>query len=88
MKSPRIIVTIDRLVLRGFPAEQRSAISAGLTGELERQLRSVPPQAFSSRASAVLDAGTVQPQRRPDGIGVSAARNILARLHPRSGPKP
>ena len=34
---PRINVTIDRLVLRGFPADQRDAIAAALAAELRQQ---------------------------------------------------
>lgn len=80
--SPRVNVTIDRLVLRGFAPGDRDDIAAGLETELARQLAD-PAYAGSlarNRADAVLKAGTVGRQRDARGIGAAAARTVVAGL--------
>jgi hypothetical protein len=75
---PRINVTIDRLVLRGFAPEQRDGIAQGLEAELRRQLGD-PTQAAlfaHSRSDAVLRAGTVRGRHDAHAIGAAAARRI------------
>ncbi len=79
-RPPRITLTIDRLVLRGFSPRQRDAIAGALQAELQRQLAD-PAQAemlTRSRATPALKAGTIGPQSDWRGIGTQAAGKILA----------
>jgi hypothetical protein len=79
-RPPRVNVTIDRLVLRGFAAEQRDAIAAGLTKELSERL-SDPARAQqfgSSRSLASLRAApmNVASPATPQAIGAQAGRRL------------
>jgi hypothetical protein len=81
MKVPRVVVTIDRLVLRGFRAADRDAIAASLSAELQRRFGDafVSHEIGASRAVASLAAKAVRvtagaPSR---AVGTNAARNIV-----------
>lgn len=80
-RRPRVNVTIDRLVLRGFAPEQRGAIAAALTRELSAQLGDpATQQPGPSRALASLRAGAMNfaSPATPQAIGAEAGR-MLAR---------
>ncbi|MBR0713549.1 hypothetical protein [Bradyrhizobium liaoningense] len=78
---PRCVhVTIDRLVLRGFPPDQRDAIAAGLTQELVAQLSS-PATARQLRVSCSLASLRTAPVQlatsaTPQAIGIGAGRRL------------
>jgi hypothetical protein len=83
---PRIVVTIDRLVLRGFPATQRDAIAAGVVAELQRQL-STPAaggQFGDSRSLVSLRAKpmTLATAAKPQQIGAQAGRQLARSIRP------
>ena len=77
---PRVVVTIDRLVLRGFRAADREGIAAALSAELQRRVG----EAVASRQigpSRALASVTAKPVRATAGaaarsLGTSAARSI------------
>lgn len=82
----RVIVHVERLVLRGFGHEERHAVAAGLERELGRLL--AEPGAADrmarlghiahlrpSRISVAADVGS-------HGMGVAAARAIDRKAHP------
>jgi hypothetical protein len=83
-RPQRVHVTIDRLVLRGFPAEQRDAIVAGLTRELVAKLGNpaAAQQLRVSRSLALLRTPPVQlatsatPLAIGEGAGQRLARSI------------
>jgi hypothetical protein len=85
-RPQRVHVTIDRLLLRGFPPEQRDAIAAGLTRELVAQLSdpATTQQLRVSRSLASLRTAPVQlarsatPQAIGEGAGRRLARSILS----------
>jgi hypothetical protein len=83
---PRIVVTIDRLVLRGFPAAQRDAIAAGLVAELHKQF-SAPASGGQFRDSRSLASLRAKPMTlataiKPQQIGAQAARQLARSIHP------
>lgn len=71
--TPRSIrVTIDRLVLRGFPPHQRDAIAAALIAELEREL---------GLSTGTLGSSRSEHRMRPAPLklaGTSSAKDIGA----------
>ncbi|MES1149588.1 MAG: hypothetical protein ABUL53_10430 [Bradyrhizobium guangdongense] len=83
-RPQRVQITIDRLVLRGFPPEQRDAITAGLTRQLVAQLGNpaTAQQLRVSRSLASLRTAPVQlgtsatPQAIGEGAGRRLARSI------------
>jgi hypothetical protein len=78
-RPQRVRVTIDRLVLRGFPPEQRDAIAAGLIGELQLQFADAAVQGMGgSRSVASLRAEPLRPVRgaEPRRIGAQAGRQL------------
>lgn len=79
-RPPRVNVTIDRLVLRGFPPAQRDAIAAGLVGQLQRQFADVASvkDIGGSRSVASLRAEPLRPSRgaAPGQIGAQAGRQL------------
>jgi hypothetical protein len=79
-RPPRVRITIDRLVLRGFAAEQRDAIAAALTTELTDRLSDpANAQQFgSSRSLASLRAAPISlaSPATPKAIGMQAARRL------------
>jgi hypothetical protein len=78
-RPPRVNVTIGRLVLRGFAAEQRDAIAAALTDELQRQFSDrAAVQEFGSRSVALLRAAPIRVARgaEPRQIGAQAGRRL------------
>lgn len=79
-RPPRVNVTIDRLVLRGFAADQRDAIAAALTRELSDRL-SEPASAHQfgpSRSQTSLRAAPVNltAPAAPQAIGMQAGRRL------------
>jgi hypothetical protein len=82
-RVPRQInVTIDRLVLRGYPPEQRDAITAGLQAELRRHFAELPDHALERhRSQAALRADPFPAPSQPQALGSAAARQIAAGLH-------
>mgnify|MGYP001311031986 FL=1 len=81
MSTPRIKVTIDALVLRGFAPEQRQALTAGLQAELGRLLadRQTAAAFGNSRSVESLPDGRlrVAAGTSPQRIGSLAARHIV-----------
>ncbi len=78
-RAPRVNVTIDRLVLRGFAAEQRDAIAAALTQELSDRLSEPGAQQFAaSRSLASLRAAPISlgSPATPQAIGAQAGRRL------------
>ena len=78
--SRRVRLRIDRLVLNGYPPEQRAAIAAGLRRELAERLAA--PGALPAAGVRVprVDAGVVPPAAVPEATGERAARAIVGRL--------
>jgi len=80
----RVVVHIDRLVLKGFPHEDHLAISSGLRTELERLL--AEPRAVARLTNGGdtqrLQAGKVGVEHAttPQSVGTQAARGIAWRL--------
>jgi hypothetical protein len=84
MMPKNIHVTIDRLVLGGFPAEQRDGIAAALTATLKREL-SEPGSvsAFGgSRSERRLTPAALKFERAASAgeIGTSAGRGLARSL--------
>jgi hypothetical protein len=82
MTPKSIRVTIDRLVLRGFPAHQRDAIAAALIAELERELGRAPGTLGASRSEHNVRAA---PLKLTGGsgakeIGAAAGRGLARSL--------
>ncbi len=79
-RPPRVNVTIDRLVLRGFAADQRDAIAAGLQAELRKQLGdpAIGGQLGGSRSLASLQQTpiTLGAAAKPQQIGTQAGRRL------------
>jgi len=83
-RAPRVRVTIDRLVLRGFRAEQRDAVAAALQAELQRQFG----DSFTLQAlGASRSIGSLSPKpinmpatAAPRTIGTQAARRLVRSL--------
>jgi hypothetical protein len=78
-RPPRVNVSIDRLVLRGFAADQRDAIAAALVGELQRQFSDrAAVHEFESRSVASLRAEPMRVARgaEPRQIGAQAGRRL------------
>lgn len=82
----RVIVHIDRLVLKGFRPEDRHAIAAGLQRELAMLF--ADPQAFRQLTSrgdlSRLRVGGVRIDQglKPQGVGVEMARGIGREMTP------
>jgi hypothetical protein len=78
-RNPRVDVTIGRLVLHGFPAEQREAIAASLQESLRRQFAD-PALAREVGGSRHVAALRTRPIAADGGgarrIGAGAAREI------------
>lgn len=79
-RPQRVNVTIDRLVLRGFAADQRDAIAAGLLAELQKQLGdpAIGGQFGDSRSLASLQQRpiTLAAAAKPQQIGAQAGRRL------------
>jgi len=77
-RAQRVHVTIDRLVLRGFPPEQRDLIAAGLTRELIAQFSTNAQQFHASRSVASLRAApaNLAAPATPQAIGALAGRRL------------
>ncbi len=76
----RVTVHIDRLVLRGFAREDRDAIAAGLSAELERLL-AAPDLARGlmgrdGLARVRIGAVPIGPGSPPTEVGAQTARGI------------
>lgn len=81
----RVRVTIDRLVLNGFPAAQRDAIAASLVAELERQLTEDAHQHGSFDQGRAVAVQRLPPLRPAQGasatdVGTSAAQSVARSL--------
>jgi hypothetical protein len=80
LTMPRVTVTIDRLVLRGFAPEQRDSIAAGLVAELQIQFgaSATGGQFGDSRSLASLQAkpAALPAAAKPQQIGAHAARAL------------
>lgn len=77
MKATRIHLTIDRVVLRGIPREQRDALMSGLHSELSRLL--VAPdfaQGLQGHHVASVRSSEVRTAAGPDELGKQAAQRI------------
>ena len=82
MTPKSIRVTIDRLVLRGFPAHQRDAIAAALIAELERELGYAPATLGSSRSEHMVRAAPLKVRGGSSArdIGAAAGRGLARSL--------
>jgi hypothetical protein len=82
----RVVLHIDRLVLRGFDPGQRHAVAQGLQVELARQLGEPgAAQQWVSRGDvAQVAAGVVRvpPGTQPAGVGAQAARGMAGERRP------
>ena len=82
----RVIVHIDRLVLRGVARGAERAVAEALRSALARQLAHATAQALSGwHATPRIDAGTVRvgATTTPERVGAAAGRAIAGRLVPR-----
>lgn len=83
-RAPQVHLSIDRLVLRGFRAEQRDGIAAALSAELHRVLadsgvlRSIG--ASRSLTSLRSDPVHLTASAGPRGIGARAAQGLVRSL--------
>ena len=79
MKAPRVHLNIDRLVLNGVAAEQRQAVVAALTAELQRRL-AIPGGVAALGADRHLAKLRTEPLRVSGvsgaALGSAAARGI------------
>jgi len=80
-RPQRVHVTIDRLVLRGFPPEQRDVIAAGLRRELIA-LFAAPERRHAFGTSRSVDKlrperFAMAPTSTPGNVGAAAARRIF-----------
>lgn len=77
----RIVLHIDRLVLRGFDRDDQAGIAEGLRAELGRLLATpeVARQLRSRHGVPALKVGAVRIQAgtQPTAIGAQAARGIV-----------
>jgi hypothetical protein len=81
----RVIVHIDRLVLKGFRYEDRHSLSEGLREELSRLLLAEPNAAahFVSRGNLPrlkVDGVRIEPAAKPSAIGAQVARGIAREI--------
>jgi hypothetical protein len=78
--TPRVTVTIDSLVLRGFAREQRDGIAAGLVAELQSQFgdSGTGGQFGDSRSLASLQQRpmTLSAAAKPQQIGAQAGHQL------------
>lgn len=61
-----IVIEIDRLVLHGIQADDRRAVVAALTAELERSFVGATDLPGTDRALARVDAGTIAVGGKPN----------------------
>jgi len=83
----RIVLTIDRLVLRGFEAGERNALVAGLESKLSQLLADPATREAwtSSRRTPVLRLGQMPLAPGPSGarkFGQSVAASVARNLRP------
>jgi hypothetical protein len=80
----RIVLQIDRLVLRGFRAEERAGVGEGLQAEFARLFGDVSGFATVStlRNVSYMSAGKVSLARemKPQAVGSVTARAIFKKL--------
>jgi hypothetical protein len=82
----RIVLHIDRLVLRGMAPAEVETLTAALTQELERQLARPHMAQTLSRMGhrARIKLGEVHsPAFAAEGLGQAVAQRIIHGLHPR-----
>ena len=88
-QQPHIELVIDKLLLHGFPPEQRQHIGDALEQELTRlfQERGIPPTFMSNNTLSSINGGTIQVavQTRPSLIGSHVARALYSSLIAASG---
>lgn len=82
--SSRIHPTIDRVVLRGFRADDSAALTSGLRAELARLLagRRALREMWTTHVAGPPPRKV--PLRTPTAFGVEAARQVVR--HMRAGP--
>ena len=82
----RIVLHIDRLVLRGFDGSDRDGIAEGLREELVRQFSDIDVlnRLTGQSAKPILRIGEVPIKRgsMPRDVGVQLARSLGKRDHP------
>ena len=75
----KIVVHIDRLVLRGVERHDAAAVAEGVQAELQRRLASAPPSSFGSAHRIV--AGEVHVSHsRGSAVGVAVAGRIAKEI--------
>lgn len=83
MSRPRIQLSIGRLVLKGFRADQREAIVAALGRELRRQLGQAGSSESLGGSRSLANLGTVPAttvSAHAPGVGEQAARQLVGGL--------
>jgi hypothetical protein len=81
----RLLVRIDKLVLKGFPYQDHDGIAVGLQGELKRIF--ADPVVAHQRISALRSLSSLQvgkmgiaPGSRPQSVGAEVARGIAKEI--------
>ena len=84
MGMKRVVLHIDRLVLAGYPSDQRLAIAQGLRQELGRHLAEprLAQQLLGRASVARLRVGTIDvaAAATPATVGAAAAKGIARGL--------
>jgi hypothetical protein len=73
VSEKRVTITIDRLVLKGIPAEDRLAFASGLKAELARVLASPHLQTLREQSS---DTPVIRLPELPMQRGLAGARGL------------
>ena len=79
---PRINITIDCLVLKGFPSSARGAVTAAFHAELRRLTATEGLSFGGSRAASQLRTAPLRlgPRASPTAMAAAAARELLRGL--------
>jgi hypothetical protein len=89
VSAPRVVLSIDRLVLRGVPAEDRAALVEAFRAELARLVgapgaaASLGPTRWVAAVRATTgEAPAAGPATGPVALGRASARGLLRSARP------